>query len=164
MGCDIHMFVEYSVNKGSYHHDERMLEDNSDPEYTYFNDTDLISRNYKFFGFLADVRTSGSCIFEPRGMPDDPSDYVRRACEQWGVDGHSHSYLSFKELKKVIKEYRESELEECRQNKEESEWVKTAYQDVIDYIQQGIDSRSNKCPEGLFDFKVEARIVFWFDN
>lgn len=169
MGCDIHMFAEFRREGGKWEVDSELepeedLDEDGNVESTYYPSDVNIGRNYKIFGFLADVRSRGSCIYEPRGMPDDPSEYVDKACKQWGVDGHSHHYLSLDELKHVIEEYRMSEVEEARQEKQDTKEAKNAYQGVIDYLEAGIKKRLHKCPEGLFDVKVEARVVFWFDN
>ncbi|MBH9645074.1 hypothetical protein [Burkholderia vietnamiensis] len=66
-------------------------------------------RNYDLFAMLADVRNGrgfAGCktgegfnpIAEPKGIPDDASDEFKAIAEQWGCDGHSHSYLTLREL------------------------------------------------------------------
>lgn len=172
MGCDIHMFVEYRKvgDIGQWEADERQQAehdygDNGEIEYTHYGDCDQIGRDYKLFGFLAGVRGGmSSCIFDPRGMPEDASDYVKAACEKWGVDGHSHHYLTFTELYRVIDEYRASEVEEARQDKQDTSEAKRVYQNLLDYIEEGRAKRKHLCPEGLFDLEADARVVFWFDN
>lgn len=100
MGCDIHPFVEVQLEEGSW---DLVLK----PELTEYGFTNNYyfsrMRNYDLFGVLADVRngTYGEefvPIAEPRGLPDDISCDVKAISEDWGIDGHSHSYLTLKEL------------------------------------------------------------------
>lgn len=66
-------------------------------------------RNYNVFAILANVRngrgTAGCKTgegFEPltkkRGVPDDASPEFREMSEAWGVDGHSHTWVTLAEL------------------------------------------------------------------
>jgi hypothetical protein len=59
-------------------------------------------RNYWLFGALTngEVRNASSAgIFDdPRGVPADVSDEVQDAIDNWGQDGHSHSWLGLDEL------------------------------------------------------------------
>jgi hypothetical protein len=68
-------------------------------------------RNYGLFAILAGVRngcgTAGAKIgepttpiSEPRGIPEDASPAYREIAEQWGSDGHSHSWLTLAELQR----------------------------------------------------------------
>lgn len=124
-----------------------------------------VGRNYNFFGFLADVRSSaGTAPIPRRGLPDGLSKEIKKASDDWSGDGHSHSYLSLSEFKEVVRQYRETAIQECKQQHEEYGWAEDIYQPLIDYIEQGVRDKSYKCPEGLFDTKAEARVVFWFDN
>lgn len=57
-------------------------------------------RNYNLFGVLAGVRSSDvPQIDEPRGLPEDASPYVEKESNYWGWDGHSHSYLTLRDIK-----------------------------------------------------------------
>lgn len=67
------------------------------------------NRNYDLFAILAGVRNgsgfAGSVTGEgftpispPRGIPDDASAYYRHKVDEYGVDGHSHSWVTLKEL------------------------------------------------------------------
>jgi hypothetical protein len=67
-------------------------------------------RNYDLFAMLADVRNGrgfAGCntgdgftpISEPKGVPDDASAYYKWQANRYGVDGHSHSWLTLAELK-----------------------------------------------------------------
>lgn len=117
MGCDIHTFIEIKQNRvwelfdwrkkyedGTYEDGE--VKYNYDG---YFDDPFYIHRNYNLFAVLANVRNgrgfagipTGSGfkpIDYPRGLPDDVTTEVEIASDRYGVDGHSHSYLTIKEL------------------------------------------------------------------
>lgn len=66
MGCDVHIYVEYSEN-GKYW---KNLTNNAG------------SRNYVMFGVLAGVRVSDAKLFDPKGMPEGGIGYVT-ACDYW---------------------------------------------------------------------------------
>lgn len=94
MGCDIHSFAEVKEN-GSW----KVVED-----YRPFQD-----RNYQLFALLADVRNGSGfagCdtgnhiepISIPKGLPKDCSAKVQLNSDDWDIDGHSHSWLTLKEL------------------------------------------------------------------
>ena len=38
-------------------------------------------------------------VSEPKGVPEDCSLYVKKANEDWDSDGHSHSWLTLKEIR-----------------------------------------------------------------
>lgn len=67
------------------------------------------NRNYDLFAILANVRNGmgvAGCdtgdgfipIAFPRGTPVDVSTEINEAINGWGCDGHSHSYLTLREL------------------------------------------------------------------
>lgn len=84
MGCDIHLYVEKKT-KGKWQHIAGNFYD---------------SRNYETFAILADVRNGNGIkpISPPKGLPIDVSKAVRQESDNWGRDGHSHSYLTMQEL------------------------------------------------------------------
>lgn len=117
MGCDIHSYAEVrnkqtgkweivgDVFKNPYY--------NPDRETSEFNkemtNEPVYARNYDLFAILADVRNGRgfagtktgegfSPISEPKGLPDDASDYVNEEAERWEGDGHSHSFFNVAEL------------------------------------------------------------------
>lgn len=66
-------------------------------------------RNYDDFAILADVRNGRGFagirtgdgfnpISQPKGIPEDATEEVVEYLESYGPDGHSHSYLTLKEL------------------------------------------------------------------
>lgn len=108
MGCDIHTFVETRKNKtepwkfsgeifdnGYYRKDDKISEWN-EPKTHHFYD----GRNYFLFAVLADVRNKYKVnpIKEPLGLPVDTSDEIKKENDDWGSDGHSHTYFPLKEL------------------------------------------------------------------
>ena len=86
MGCDIHTHVEIKKKNKWIHIDEV-------PE-------EFEIRNYSTFSILAGVRSSFNVkpISEPKGIPEDVSKETKESIEWWNGDGHSHSYLTLKEL------------------------------------------------------------------
>lgn len=74
-----------------------------------WNSALYVGRNYDLFAMLADVRNGYGfagvdtgdgfeIMDDPRGVPDDASEEYKREVEGWGVDGHSHSYFTLREL------------------------------------------------------------------
>lgn len=57
-------------------------------------------RNYELFSILADVRNSDEFIpiDSPRGIPEDSDERIRKASDDYGIDGHSHSHFTLEEL------------------------------------------------------------------
>ena len=79
------------------------VEQESQPKYMFLYN----GRNYNLFSMLADVRNGYKCngklymitpISEPRGVPADAGTAYKEYVEEWGVDGHSHSYFTLAEL------------------------------------------------------------------
>lgn len=111
MGCDIHAVIERRRNTYGDHY--RWL-NSGDPD---------LGRNYELFAVLAGVRNYGGItpIAEPRGLPafrewkqdgderwiswdheadtEPPCGVVEEMAERYGVDGHSHSWLTLAEIK-----------------------------------------------------------------
>lgn len=111
MGCDIHFFVEVKKDGkwGSADHWE--VDTDYDPpafKVPYvkrFYD----GRNYNLFSILADVRNGRGFagvktgdgfvpIAAPKGIPEDVSERVAAEAEAWDGDGHSHSWLTLREI------------------------------------------------------------------
>lgn len=87
MGCDIHMVREEKVNG----------------KWLGASICD-IDRSYLYFGALAGVCKDDVAHHPPRGVPEDASGTYKDLVEYWGVDGHSHSYLSPKEMEDALNE------------------------------------------------------------
>ena len=107
MGCDIHLYSEKKVT----------IKDDTfwwccdyfkrNPYKKYYGDSPKYehieiygNRDYCLFGALADVRNyyDSIPICEAKGLPDDVSKYVKKQSDRMGVDGHTHSWLTAKEL------------------------------------------------------------------
>lgn len=76
MGCDIHCFIEYSTFE----------KQDGTAYWIPFGGEIHGSRNYEMFALLAGVRGGGSPLFEPRGMPENPSYGVRSEYHLWIED------------------------------------------------------------------------------
>jgi hypothetical protein len=171
MGCDIHVYVEYS-HDGKYWNS---LTENAG------------SRDYAMFGILAGVRYRELKLFDPKGLPNgelswqaatanilniapekhpefaDTDGWTDRAsAESWVAEGlstpmyidgvlhrvtnpdwHSHSWLTSDELSQCIEKYRA--IPESK--KAPSEWV------GILAAMKAIEENGD-----------QTRVVFWFDN
>jgi len=102
MGCDIHSFAERKANNKWEKVKDFFSLDGWEKEYYKKEKTDspFYWRGYSMFAFLADVRNYDCCepISEPRGLPDDVCAEIEEEHEDWGIDAHSCSYLTLKEL------------------------------------------------------------------
>jgi len=108
MGCDIHLYVEVRQADGSWKSvDQWVTEDgyfHVPYEKQFYN-----GRNYDLFAILANVRNGVGFagvktgagfnpISEPKGLPADVSTEVKQCSENWGADGHSHSWHTVSDL------------------------------------------------------------------
>lgn len=108
MGCDIHCFVEKRNSNGDWNPIGGFVSDYYDPNSKYFSKPEfknasspLEGRNYRVFAILAGVRDYSEDvpqIDEPRGLPEDVSNYVQNNSEEYGCDGHSHSWVTVREI------------------------------------------------------------------
>lgn len=145
MGCDIHLVLEKQVDNKwvgvdtfqGHHRAKWALKEN---EYDWSSSV-ARSRNYRRFAALAGVRGYGP---SPKGLPNDASDTSLCLSNEWGCDGHSHSWLMIKEAYEIWKQT-EGDLDSF------------ADKHPISYF-FGVD-----VSEGSNN-KSEYRIVFWFDN
>lgn len=100
MGCDIHLYVERRVN-GVWESADTWTVDPLWPDERPDVDLDdqyYLHRNYYLFDILANVRNvlNVAPIAEPKGLPSDISDPVRRVSDE--PDWHSHSWLTLTEI------------------------------------------------------------------
>ena len=114
MGCDIHLYteklIEWDNKKFWWCIDYFQLNEYKllDDELSGWNHISIYNdRDYDLFAALADVRNYGyvTPICQPRGLPDDVSKAVKIKSDEWGIDGHSHSWLTAKELFDYQKKY-----------------------------------------------------------
>ncbi len=99
MGCDIHIYVEKFDGKKWRSADKWVQEEYDKTEVTNYPQV-YEGRNYELFAILAGVRNGYGIkpIVERRGLPDDLSNEVSSTADHWIDDGHSHSWLTLKEL------------------------------------------------------------------
>ncbi len=135
MGCNIHGFIEvleYPDSKSWF----------SVHEIPY-------TRNYRFYAVIAGVRNyiEINPISKAKGLPTDVGMMSSVESKEMGSDGHTHSWLTYKELK-------------------EYDWL----QDVggsmlIDNIHIHFKSMLNEMRFLSSTYGEEkVRVVFWFDN
>ena len=113
MGCDIHMFCEEkSIRNGGevwINADHWVI----NPHYGVFDNEEEYQvvelygdRNYSVFAALCGVRDytgNSPKISEPRGLPLNCSEQVKRGSDRWRLDGHSHSYVTLREVRDFVK-------------------------------------------------------------
>lgn len=142
MGCDIHMIVEVKRNE-SWTGIEELPES-------------LNERNYSIFAFLVNVRNSFNTQgFKPKGKPEMLSDKAKKMFEEWREDGHSHSYLSLKEL--IEKDKSDYFSVKCKVLKE----FYDKFLELGGVIPEGMTIEEDK-PHGIIDcfrFVVEPTVL-----
>lgn len=147
MGCDIHMVVELFDWTGSGDSEKQRWSVVLNEAAAYGE------RNYALFGLLAGVRAVDMPLLAaPRGVPEDVSTATKRWAKRMGVDGHTHSWVTLKEVL-------------------DFDWSRpTCYDDVptceeacSDFLAwargltKGPTRLARRAPENI-------RLVFWFDN
>ena len=117
MGCDIHMFTERKSeidghvkwsNVDNWKYNRYYTPDNEDGEPQMEINSVYRDRNYRLFATLAGVRDysdNTEMVDEPRGFPCDASPQVKEEYGEWGCDGHTPSWFTFRELKEFAKEH-----------------------------------------------------------
>ncbi len=134
-------------------------------------------RNYNEFAILANVRNGRGFagiktgegfnpIADPKGLPKDVSDDVASDSRAYGSDGHSHSWLTLKELIATPEYWDQKTVFE-------GEAKEYAYRECAVYILTRLipaieDVRSDwaiRMSHQGGDLTLDdVRIVFWFDN
>lgn len=104
MGCDIHLYTEQlkTVNNVTAWLNVDLYE----VDYCANGETgfDICEqyrgRSYDLFAALADVRNYGHItpMSQPNGLPADCHATTRKQSEEYGIDGHSHSWCTLQEL------------------------------------------------------------------
>jgi len=113
-----------------------------------YSDQPYGGRCYRLFGALAGVRdTSIEMIVPDRydQLPDDVSDELKTMSDGYGMDAHSHNYLTLREL--MDSKYYKMSTEELNEIGMDAYFFKTMVPDLLNY------GKPN-----------DIRIVFWFDN
>ena len=201
MGCDIHLFTEIKksinsqdkwVNADNWRYNPYYKEGNDDGEEMLHVESLYSGRNYELFGILAGVRDpNNDAIDDPRGLPEDVSSVTKKASDRWDGDGHSHSWLTLRELKEyqglhpVVKRsgFISPEAAELLDAGEETPdvwcqatsvttWVKREWEEGYDTLKPIVDAMDKRVrnefwvwgDEGRPELDEKIRIVFWFDN
>jgi hypothetical protein len=113
VGCDIHLYVERRVD-GVWTSCDTWTDDKYDEgevkrKVVEYQNSFWCGHNYNLFAILANVRNGYGfagfptgegfqVISEPRGLPSDCCELIRTASDEYGVDGHSHSYHTLAQL------------------------------------------------------------------
>jgi len=132
MGCDIHTYFEIKLS-GKWH----------------LYSQGRFSRNYQLFGMMAGVRCPEKVLFAAKGMPDDASTVTNFACNDYGSDGHSHSWLSKNEMAAIRLVHGAM-----------SENPHEAYRQWSDACGCYWFDEGEEFPKAIED----VRLAFWFDN
>lgn len=197
MGCDIHMYVEYKrKNKSVWENGDYFTKGGTWAEEDGYERKELHgSRNYTLFTTLAGVRDYGEgspMVAEPKGLPEDVTDYVKQESDEDGCDGHTHSWLTLKELKDfqateprinysgMISPEQAKALDE--EGKRPNSWCQwTNHEDYVRRewtennptlvpLIEKLERRAFELLQSDWDEKYDPahdqdiRIVFWFDN
>jgi hypothetical protein len=163
MGCDIHMVLEKKHN-GKWvglHTYESFGPQGVNAYGKDYASTEIqcISykareRHYALFANLAGVRGESDFGNEPRGIPEDASDLTRMLDDDWGSDGHSHSWMSVKEFLSV---YGYTLHKNTDRHKEEAVKAVAGETPYLGYFSE-VTCRDD--PDEI----DQLRIVFFFDN
>ena len=161
MGTDIHAYAELRNDAGQW---EEI------PNYEPFG-----GRNYDTFslfagvrfrndyystfsgwgngGILTGMRVTPHPIDQPRGLPKDVSHSVKARSDDWGRDGHDHSWLSVDELTSYNydKPLRDRNIESVPEDFANSTVREALGENYFNELAQ------------LQESKAE-RIIFWFDS
>jgi hypothetical protein len=168
MGADIHLFLERKMKSGNWacvsnldsivHLDGlEGVQPSSSINYGFYK---LNARNYQFFGRIASVRGEGR---DPQGLPIDASDIVEEESHGWGMDGHSHSWLSASDFVDDYYGIRGLDMDDDAPMSEYHQRVLTDGKDVA--VLEFLRTMCNPMVINLEQDKADDyRFVFWFDN
>lgn len=193
MGCDIHGYLEVKNNNNewicaNFYQINRFFEDEGGIEFSIVNL--LPSRNYTRFTQLCGVRDyTGSCIpiSQPKGLPSDVCKEIKKESDYWGSYGHSHSYVTLKEVMDYRKNLppikytgllSQKQIEELDRGIKPSYWCQgtsaVGYQrreweeefDALEELEQEMVKQAKKASWWFFNEEKpeNVRFVFWFDN
>lgn len=148
MGCDIHVCLEvkrypyedkkrengFWVNADKWTVDEDHIkypEEYPNRFHIDYDDRIYKGRNYCLFSVLANVRNYWNIepISKPKGLPVDVSLETKQESDNYGTDGHSHSYLTLKEILDYKGWDREEESTDFAFDSEQVNKLKEKYKD-----------------------------------
>lgn len=126
MGCDIHAMIEVRIDGRWYNA--------GDP---------IISRNYRIFSILANVRNYDEVPFiaTPRDLPEDAT-FAMKSLYKVDIGGHSASWVSLKEIINFYMQGKEEDILQWKQLIKKMKRAKKTY---------GVKTK-------------HVRLVFYFDN
>lgn len=176
MGCDIHLYVERLVD-GRW---QAVSNPEAPDRPEEFHNWLWGGRGYALFAVLADVRNYDDLvpISEPRGLPDDVSEPIRREADG-AVDCHSFTWLGEKELLDFDWDSRAGEMNRCVPPEEAEAYRKSGTKPRNHALASvGWESLTwevtyRDCALGFLEAleKLRAladprdlRLVFWFDS
>lgn len=173
MGCDIHAYLEIRrfdfddkerekgiwINADKWTKNEFAVlykEENEPIWHIDYDDRIWGKRWYFLFAVLAGVRNAWDLtpISEKKGLPEDASDEIKQASERWKADGHSHSWLSLKE----INEWDGWDIE----IKDDFGGETTYRKFLAEFHDKTVKRMMTKVNHNVTE--EDVRIVFWFDN
>lgn len=145
MGCDIHVMLE---KKYKYETSDGWVSVNQLPINT--------GRNYQFFTQLASVRGDSDRL--PKGMPEDACLRTHYEAEQWGQDGHSHSWMLAEEFLELYVKHalHPEKVADAMSRKLEGESDNPFFYDLLGKFGYECDDDET--------YIEDFRFVFWFDN
>ena len=97
MGCDIHLILEKKI--GANWVGVSLFNGFHTRNYPHTVYPIAVDRSYARFSALAGVRGDGP---PPRGVPDDISVLAKSIVDEYGNDGHSHSWLPLVDATKIF--------------------------------------------------------------
>jgi hypothetical protein len=189
MGCDIHFYVEQrfindedkedkkgiwvSIDRWCINFFSIMYREESIPRWDVeFTEQYYWKRNYFLFSILAGVRNHYNVvpIAKPRGLPDDVTLEIKELSISEGVDAHSHSWLTLKELVEFNWDRRFDYVHHYKTYKGLNKirhFIKflyykikpLTYREACKEFHADVIDRLSKLGNN-----EDLRIVFWFDN
>lgn len=166
MGCDIHVYTEqYDERNGVWYTNDnfrlnRYYDGDPDNGNQFEHESVYHGRNYQLFGILANVRDyNETALVSPRGIPEDSCDFIKKTCEYWGSDGHSHSYMSLRELKDALIYKRPNTRSGVKSLERFVKCIEDKLRKDFNYFNW--DDENDGMLQKLID---NHRVVFWFDN
>lgn len=98
MGCDIHAFLERKKSTENEWSLDTCHTINANAEIRELT----LGRWYELFGKMANVRCSNYGNKRALGIPKNASQKYKDICHDWGVDSHSHSWMSIEQYEKIL--------------------------------------------------------------
>ncbi|MCY9186471.1 hypothetical protein [Bacillus halotolerans] len=206
MGCDIHAFVEVkrypyqdrnrsngvwiSADKWTVNEDHIFYPEDYEERF-HVDDHDSIyrGRNYHLFSILAGVRNYRGLtpISSPKGLPKDVCIEIKNESDFFASDGHSHSYLTLKELLQYnwdeeieavdFADSKELAIEEYGDKiisiNPSMVGVKVTYKATLremqkDFFMTTVEKMKSFLKDSEYPYREvredDIRLVFWFDN